>query len=110
MQPVSVDEYGNLVQGWQHKKIGNQVWRIDPDTLQPIERVRDSGNQLPAALGKLTSNFPGMLVQFASDSGATAEQGIEYRLRWESLGHNRDKPRPEPLPEPSLLQVIKLYK
>ncbi|MCC6154773.1 MAG: BNR repeat-containing protein [Candidatus Hydrogenedentes bacterium] len=110
VQPVSVDEHGNLIQGWEHKKYGSQRWRIDPNTLQPIERVRTTGHQLPASLGKPQSNFPGMLVQFASDSGATNEPGIEYRLRWETLGHNRDKPRPEPWPEPSILQVIKIYK
>lgn len=110
VQPVSVDEHGNLIQGWEHKKYGSQRWRIDPNTLQPIERVRTTGHQLPASLGKPQSNFPGMLVQFASDSGATNEPGIEYRLRWETLGHNRDKPRPEPWPEPSMLQVLRIQK
>ena len=60
---------------------------------------------LPPKLRRPLSDFPEMKIQMAEDSGAT-DDGYLYRLRWESLGPNRDQPRPKPWPEATMLRVV----
>jgi hypothetical protein len=49
-----------------------------------------------------------MQVRWAEDLGSSAEPGIRYVLRWETLPHNRDRPRTGPLPMPGVLRLYKL--
>jgi hypothetical protein len=46
-----------------------------------------------------------MEVRWAGDGGQAPEKNTRYELRWETLGINRDKPRPEPWPEPTILRL-----
>ncbi len=83
------------------------TWLLDPDSLRPIgpapaPRLRRAGT------GAVTSAFPGMRVRQAADSGGAGAPGVRYVLRWESLGPNRDRPREPPLPEPSMLTLLRL--
>jgi hypothetical protein len=52
------------------------------------------------------STFSGMLKQVRGDSGEA--QDAAYLLVWETLAAHRDRPREPPLPEPSLLRVVRL--
>ena len=63
---------------------------------------------VPAELGRVRSTFAGMQVKWAGDSNPSTQE--QYRLRWETLGPNRDHPRPAPWPEPTMLQLIELGK
>lgn len=105
LNPLQCEE-GTVVQGWSHAKEGSQRWRLDPETLAPVERLKDLPNPIPAALRQVRSEFPGMQVKFAHDTGSSGTPGISYMLRWETLGPNRDKPREGPLPKASTLELV----
>lgn len=104
---VEQDDQGHLVQSFRHPKAGSGRWLLDPDTLTPQRRL-PSVRRVPSSAGKKESNFPGIRVRWAEDSGSSGEDGIWYRLRWETLGPNRDRPREGPLPEPSTLRLLKV--
>ena len=108
VQPVQVEEDGTLAQTWGHSQYGTQRWRLDPDTLQPVERLELPPNPVPAALRGVRSDFPGMQVRIRHDSGEPEADGVYYFLRWETLGQNRDLPREEPWPEPSQLELYRI--
>jgi len=106
--PVKVQADGSLTQSFRHVKHGSGTWRLEPNTLKPVGRIRPE--RLPLELTRLQSKFPGMGVRRAADSGRSDEPNVTYVLRWETLGPNRDRPRPKPWPEPSTLQVVKLVR
>jgi hypothetical protein len=80
---------------------------LDEETLLPVSGAKPPASiaPLPRDVTKLRSTFPGMGVRTASDSGSPPE-GVRYRMVWETLEANRDKPRTPPLPEPSMLRVV----
>jgi len=49
-----------------------------------------------------------MTVPYTGDRGSVGTPGRRFILRWETLPANRDRPREQPWPEPSLLRVIEL--
>jgi putative BNR repeat neuraminidase len=99
---------GTLVQQWRHGRHGAQRWRLDPDSLAPVERLPHPPATTPPSFGAVESTFPGMRVQSREDLGESGEQGVRYVLRWETLDRNRDRPREEPCPPPSMLRVYRL--
>ena len=101
---------GTLTQWFQHAKEGSGTWTLDPETLKPIAATasRSSAPARPADSPQSNSpqsDFPGMQVKRAGDSGKSPRRGVSYQLRWETLGINQDRPRPEPHPAPSMLRV-----
>ena len=110
VEGVRLESDGTLSQGWSHPKEGRQRWRLDPETLQPIERLPEPPRAWPKELDAVTSDFPGMQVRWAGDKGRSGDPGVQYRLRWETLGANRDRPREKPWPEPSILRLYRLAK
>lgn len=49
-----------------------------------------------------------MQVELIPDSDGSEQEGVSYYLRWEHGGANRDRPVPEPWPEPTMLRVYKI--
>lgn len=49
-----------------------------------------------------------MQVELISDSDGSDQDGTSWFLRWEHGGSNRDRPVPEPWPEPTMLRVYKI--
>ncbi len=86
---------------------GAGVWVLDEATLRPIPGATAPPRlpQVPHALAKVQSKFPGMQERIASDKGHGAA-GTHYVLTWETLPANRDRPRQPPLPEPTMLRVL----
>ncbi|HEY3319236.1 MAG TPA: BNR repeat-containing protein [Planctomycetota bacterium] len=84
---------GALSLSYSHSKYGGGIWRLDEQTLKPIGNITRPPSR-PAAIGKVESSFAGMAVKWAEDLGTSGEEGVTYVLRWESLGPNRDEPRP----------------
>jgi len=103
---------GTLALPFGHWKAGRGLLVIDEETLEPIgmESAKKSAPRYPAHLLKVSSDFPGMKVNWRGDSGKSPDTSIYYALRWESLGTNRDRPRKEPLPENSDLVLYKIIK
>lgn len=98
---------GGLGQTWSSKSWGRGSWLLDDATLAPIGKYQPPAT-IPPELSKLQSTFEGMLVHLTEDLGQSPTANERYLLRWETLGANRDRPRPGPLPEPSMLRVYRI--
>ena len=80
------------------------TWQLDRETLAAVGLAAPR-RRMPVPLGRVESPWPGMQVRWQNDSGE-ATPGRKFMLRWETLAPNRDRPRAEPLPPPSMLRVI----
>ncbi len=49
-----------------------------------------------------------MQVNLIRDKGDSGIEGVEYYLRWEHAGTNRDREVPKPWPEPTMLRVYQI--
>ncbi|HUT31968.1 MAG TPA: BNR repeat-containing protein [Planctomycetota bacterium] len=94
----------SLAQSFFHPKAGSGSRLLDGETLQPTGETPRSA-PWPPEVRKLESDFPGMRVNVRTcESGGTT-----YALRWETLGANRDRPRPaDQTPPPSRLLLYEL--
>jgi len=97
---VEAGDDGTLVQD-HTSAAGEGTWILDPATLA----VTGTSTRRRPAAGGVESTFPGMEVRRAFDAG-TPPGDRRFMLRWETLGPNRDLPRPEPWPAASMLRVI----
>lgn len=112
VRPVAVDSQGRLVQPYASKQEGNGTWLLDEATLKavgaaPREPAAAAEPAVLKALHKVTSDFPGLRVNWCEDAGRGDEKGVTYRLRWETLPSNRDRPQ-EPVPPPSMLRLVRV--
>jgi hypothetical protein len=96
---------GNYEVGYSHIKYGAGTFLLD-QKLDVIGKVIKPASFRESI--KTEGTFPGLLVQITGDLEGSSEKGVSYILKWETLSANRDKPRPEPWPEPSVLYIYKL--
>ena len=116
VSPAAALPDGRLVLPYSHVVYGHETFLIDGGSLNglglyhPPAASRSAstaaGPHVEADLAKVQSTFPGMQVNWGADLGASTEPGISYRLRWETLGPNRDLPRAVEVP-PSMLVVVR---
>ncbi|MBI5831474.1 MAG: BNR repeat-containing protein [Armatimonadetes bacterium] len=102
---VSTAPDGTLRQGYWHAKKGTGVWRLDETTLRPIGLMPPQRSPLDA-YSRVEGTFPGLVVRWLMRDGSG--DGTRYGLRWETLPANRDQPRPQPWPGPSMLRLYEL--
>jgi BNR repeat-containing family member len=95
---------GMLTEHYRHFKFGTNTWVLDPQTLRATGEV--TRQFAPPELDTVTGTFPGLEVHWENDTGKSGVAGLEYKLRWETLSVNRDRPRKGKLPDPSELKVI----
>ncbi len=88
--------------------IWKKIWLIDNKTLKPISELIEPLR--PVQLEKLTSDFPGMKLQWRNGRGKQPDSNSKFWLRWETLDYNRDKQRKGKLPEPFMLKLYNLKK
>ena len=94
----------SLIQSFRHPKAGSGAMLLDGDTLKPIGKP-PRGTPWPPEVRKRESDFPGMRVRTSTQE----KGGVTYVLRWETLGANRDRPRPkQQTPPPSRLVLCEL--
>lgn len=104
ISPVVV-ENGKLTQDFYNKVEGSGSFVLDEATLKPV--ATKSAKRLPEEMRRVRSTFPEMRVKLQQDN--TPPDGlVKYVLRWETLPPFRDLPRPEPWPEPGMLEVYEL--
>ena len=96
---------GGVAFQWSHKYKGSERWRLDAETLEPVEQLDNIGSGIPSNLRKVESVFPGVRKKFTWDTGNSGDPEVRYLLEWETLPQNRDRPRDKPWPEPSMLRV-----
>ncbi|MGO8748705.1 MAG: BNR repeat-containing protein [Thermoguttaceae bacterium] len=106
--PVVAGSDGSLTQTWQHVKYGSGNWKLDPKTLKPVGKTPPRKSGLPKGFSRVESTWAGMEVRSAADLGAGDNSKVRYVLRWEMLPSNRDRPRPGPLPPPTMLRLYQL--
>lgn len=112
---------GRLFIPLRHVQHGFGAWEIDPGTMKLRTTSAPGAGGLPADLLNVRSPFPGMMVRWTEDpvegkalaarfmpSFDLGGSGALHLLRWETLDFHNDKPRPEPWPEPSMLQLVEL--
>ena len=101
-------DQGRLALNYRYPR-GSGTWVLDEATLRPIPGARIPREEplVPAAFARVQSEFPGMKKQIRRDTGE-APPGVRFALTWETLDANRDRPRTPPLPEPSMLRVIRV--
>lgn len=101
-------EPGILTLTYQHRDYGSGRLVLDAKTLRPLDRKISVVRELPKELDRRESTFKGMEIRRAGDSGPPGDGSVRYILQWESLGANRDRKPPEPLPPPAMLRLHKL--
>ena len=100
---------------------GRGTWVLDEATLRPRPSPADTGGAAQATSASaesstgepsddLPAGIPGLQLRTSADLGQSGQPGISFRLRWYTLGPNRDRPRSGPLPPPTRLQVETLTK
>ncbi len=99
---------GQLTMAYRYPKAAG-VWVLDEPTLQPIPEAKAPRKVavVPSGVMQVGSAFEGMRKRTAGDLGVESAD-FTYRLVWESLDANRDRPRPPPWPEASELKVVKV--
>lgn len=93
---------GNYELGYQHIQYGEGTMLLDKD-FNPIGEVQKPTSAI--AETQVEGSFPGLQVRSSTDLGGAGD-GKTYRLKWETLPQNRDKPHPEPWPGPSALYLL----
>lgn len=98
---------GRLKLVFRTKSHGSGVLVLDEKTFKVVETLPPPAGY-PKSLRPVRSKFPAMQVKSVGDLGKSGEAGTRYVLHWETLGPNRDKPRPEPHPPATELRLYKL--
>jgi hypothetical protein len=98
---------GRLVITYQHMKLGNGGFVLDPVTLKSTGPYLPPPT-IPEELTHVRSTFPNMIVKHADDCGTWSDHSARYFLRWETLPENRDRPVAGPLPPATELQLYKI--
>ncbi len=105
-----------LLQRYQNARHGSGVWRLNPQTLAPLltgaAKDRSSEDRAgireaqPSISPAIVSTQPALMVRTAGDLGRGPEPGVTYRLEWQTLPPNRDRPREGPPPPPTMLRLV----
>jgi hypothetical protein len=101
-------EPGLLTMTYRHRDYGSGRLVVDEKTLRTLPRKVTVTPEYPTELNRVQSDFPGMQIRRANDSGDSGDPNIRHILQWETLGRNHDRPRQPPLPPPSTLRLITL--
>lgn len=99
---------GKLSVEVRHASYGDVVYQVDPQTMKLI------GDPTPApaaAHDELAAQYmppadSKLQARFANDLGGHEAGGATYRLMWATLDANRDQPRPEGAPPPTMLRLL----
>ena len=103
----ALQPYGDgsrLLQSVRHPTAGSGARLLDAATLQPVAE-KPRRRSWPAEVSRVEGTFPGLRVRRMTQE----HDGVTYVLRWETLGANRDRPRPKKdTPPPSRLVLYEL--
>lgn len=92
LEPATLEADGSLRIAFQHIREGSGAWLIDPDTLAVRQTLKPKKMLLPD-ITHVVSDYPGMQARVLPARMQDGTDSLEYVLRWETLGENRDEPR-----------------
>ena len=111
---------GELTQTVWNREVEESIVVLNEDSLEPIRLESPQPVEWQQILTRPESDFQilpipdlrrtggPMQVQLISDSDGSDLDGVSWFLRLEHGGSNRDRPVPEPWPEPTMLRVYKI--
>ena len=120
MSAVKPAGNGELTQFVWNRDVEEAIVVLDEETLQPVGMESPQPIAWRQKLSVPESDFQiepipdlrriggPMLVDLIQDSNGPDKNGDSWFLRWEHGGANRDRPVPEPWPQPSMLRVYKI--
>lgn len=120
MSPVTPARNGELTQFVWNRDVEEAIVVIDEETLQPIRLESPQAVEWRQKLSAPESDFQiepipdlrrtggPLQVELIRDSDGSDMDDGTFFLRWEHGGANRDRPVPEPWPEPTMLRVYKI--
>jgi hypothetical protein len=109
-----------LTQTVWNREVEEAIVVLNEDSLEPIRLESPQPVEWRQNLTRPESDFQivpipdlrrtggPMQVELISDSDGSDLDGVSWFLRWEHGGANRDRPVPEPWPEPTILRVYKI--
>lgn len=97
---------GKLTIALHHPDYGNVLWQVDPATMRLTGKP--TPQPVAAKVGAEYAPPAGspLLQHVADDLGGSHAGGATYRLTWNTLDANRDRPRAEGAPPPSMLRLL----
>ena len=98
---------GRLAVPYEHREYGNGLLILEEETLERLG-TEPKPQRYPEALTTVSTDFPGMQVNWFGDIGSSPNHQGRYVLRWETLGPNRDRPRRGKLPENGELVLYRI--
>ena len=121
MSRVRIGQEGELMQDVWNRDDGGSVVVLDEETLLPLRQEspqpppewrrqlsRPESDFIVPPIPRLRRAGGPMHVDWIADRGDSQSNGVQYYLRWEHAGSNRDGAIPEPWPEPSMLRLYKV--
>jgi hypothetical protein len=93
---------GRYEVGYWHIKYGNGTLLLN-ENLENIGKVLKP--EPISAVIEPEGDFPGLAVRTTGDLGKSPDKNFRYMLKWETLPANRDRPWPEPWPQPAKLYL-----
>ena len=120
MSGVTSAGNGELTQTVWNREEGGGIVVLDEESLQPIRLETPQKTEWRQKLTMPESDFQiepipdlrrtggPMQVELIPETHGWDEDGVSWYLRWEHGGANRDRPVPEPWPEPTMLRVYKI--
>ncbi len=105
---VQSPEQDILTLSYNHRDYGKGLLVLHEKTFEPLDKKPTSPPSLPRELKKIESDFDGMGIKRAHDMGSSGDEAVSYILQWETLGAHHDRPRQDPLPQPSMLRLHKI--
>jgi hypothetical protein len=91
-----------------HSVYGTGMWQVNPKTMQligkpvPVQTEKTAGSEFAPPSGS------SQIQHVEHDLGGSDAKGTTYVLTWNTLRANRDQPRPEGPPSPSMLRLLVL--
>lgn len=120
MSGITPAANGELTQMVWNREVEEAIVVLDEESLQPIRleapkpvawreklTIPESDFQIEPIPDLRRTGGP-LQVELLPDSYGLDADGVSWFLRWEHGGANRDRPVPEPWPEPNMLRVYKI--
>jgi hypothetical protein len=90
-----------------HRAIyGTGMWQVNPRTMQLVGQPVPASTERALTAGFAPPSGSPLLQQITHDLGGHEAGGATYLLTWNTLGSNRDLPRPEGAPPPTMLRLL----